>query len=83
VGAGASGASADGWSGGVSDSESGLLTIREACAWLRVSKTQFYRLRDRREVRTIEVGGPQAVRVPLSELQAYVRRQLGEVDGAA
>jgi excisionase family DNA binding protein len=63
--------------------ESGLLTIREACAWLRVSRTQFYRLRDRHELRTIEVGGPQAVRVPLSELQAYVRRQLGELDEAS
>jgi excisionase family DNA binding protein len=67
----------------MADSGDILLTIREACVRLRVSKTQFYRLRDRGEVRTIQVGGPQAVRVPVSELLAYVQRQLAEVDGAA
>ncbi len=51
-----------------------LLTIREACVRLRVSKTQFYRLRDAGQLRTVSVGGPQTVRVAVAELQAYVQR---------
>ncbi len=63
-------------------SEPLLLTIREACARLRVSKTQFYRLRDAGKVRTVTVGGPQTVRVAVADLQACVARLRDEAEAA-
>jgi excisionase family DNA binding protein len=59
-------------------SDSLLLTIREACALLRVSRSSFYRLLDSGKLATVTVGGTQTVRVVRADLEAYVDSLRGE-----
>ena len=52
-----------------------LITTQELAAVLRIGRTQAYGLLARGELRTIRVG--RSVRIPRTEVDAYVRRKLG------
>jgi len=49
-----------------------LLTIRETCETLRISRCTYYRILARGELRTVRVG--KRPRIELPALQAYLRR---------
>jgi excisionase family DNA binding protein len=54
-----------------------LLTVPEAARLLKLSKSQVYLLCQRREIPTITIG--RAVRIPLRELEEWLRRQIHAV----
>jgi excisionase family DNA binding protein len=56
-----------------------LLTDREAAEVLRVSPRTLWGLMKAGEVRVIRIG--RAVRYPVSELEAFIRRQLAAQSG--
>lgn len=51
----------------------GLLTIKEAAAWLAISPATCYRLMERGTLRSLKIGG--ARRVRLSDLQALIAHE--------
>jgi excisionase family DNA binding protein len=52
----------------------GLLTVKEAAAWLAISPATCYRLMERGTLRSLKIGG--ARRVRLSDLQALITREI-------
>ena len=51
-----------------------LLTVRQACAKLSISRSRFYELRAAGHIRTVTVGGPHTVRVHVRDIEAYAER---------
>jgi excisionase family DNA binding protein len=54
-----------------------LLTVPEAARVLKLSRSQVYLLCQRREIPTITIG--RSVRVPLRELEEWLRQQIHAV----
>jgi excisionase family DNA binding protein len=52
----------------------GLLTLKEAAAWLAISPATCYRLMERGTLRSLKIGG--ARRVRLSDLQALIAHEI-------
>jgi excisionase family DNA binding protein len=55
--------------------ESGLATVQEACAYLRLTRTGFTGLVRRGDLKIVRLG--KCLRVPWSELTGLIQRQLG------
>ncbi|TWP46015.1 helix-turn-helix domain-containing protein [Lentzea tibetensis] len=53
-----------------------LLTVREACEALRISRWTLYDLIRSRAIETIKIG--RSRRIPQASIDAYVRRRLAE-----
>lgn len=64
-----------------STSEAGerLLTVREACERLALSKAKVYRLLAEGELASVHIG--KSRRIPASELEAFIARHVEEVSG--
>ena len=54
-----------------------LLKVPDAAKALSVGLTKMYELINAQEIRSIRVG-PNAVRVPVAEIEAYIARKLAE-----
>jgi excisionase family DNA binding protein len=54
-----------------------MLTIKEACAEMRISESQLYVLMKADELHSIPVG-PRGKRIPRTEIEAYITRKLAE-----
>ncbi len=52
----------------------GLLTVKEAAAWLAISPATCYRLMERGTLRSLKIGG--ARRVRLSDLQELIAHEI-------
>jgi excisionase family DNA binding protein len=57
-----------------------LLTYKEAAKKIGVSLSWLYQLLRDGEIRKLELG-PQVMRIPMSECEAYVRRKMAEQFG--
>lgn len=53
-----------------------LLTVRESCKRLGISHPTLYELLNSGQIKSLKIG--RARRVPSSEIDAFVRRQLAE-----
>lgn len=58
-----------------------LLTVDEACDFLRISVPTFYRLRKEGKLKAVRVGG--GLRIDPAELRAFVRRNVSQRTGDA
>jgi excisionase family DNA binding protein len=63
---------------GDSRAESQLLTVSEACAALRISRWQLYRLMHERQLGSIHIGRRRLI--PAKAIQALIERLAAEAD---
>jgi excisionase family DNA binding protein len=59
----------------VTDSKPLLLKIPAAAAELQISESKFYGLLRDKKIRSVRLG-PNATRIPYSEIEAYIKRLL-------
>jgi excisionase family DNA binding protein len=61
----------------VSDAKPLMMTNSEAAAELRVSESKLYELKRDGEIRSVQLG-PKTIRIPYSEIEAYLDRMKAE-----